>query len=94
MEYKTDSGLNPILESGRVKANSVRKILMNKKINPGDKFVIFDKSKGSIHKEVHVSDVGNTDHEFGRFPKLLKVHVVSINDSGKIDFLDSDVKWY
>lgn len=94
MEYKTDSGLNPILESGRVKANSVRKILMNKKINPGDKFVIFDKSKGSIHKEVHVSDVGNTDHEFGGFPKLLKVHVVSINDSGKIDFLDSDVKWY
>lgn len=94
IESITSSDLDTVHRSRRVKANSVRKILMNKKINPGDKFVIFDKSKGSIHKEVHVSDVGNISHEFGKFPKLLKVHIVSISDSGKIDFLDSDVKWY
>jgi hypothetical protein len=28
------------------------------------------------------------------FPKFVKIHVVSVEESGKINYLDSSVKWY
>lgn len=79
--------------TGKLKATSVKKILMEKSLNPGDKFIIYDKS-GNIRKEQYITDVGNTDHDYGKFPKLLKIHVVAIEDSGKINYLDSSLKWY
>lgn len=87
-ELDTDG--NP---TGVLKATSVKKILMEKSLNPGDKFIIYDKSK-NIQKEQFITDIGNTDHEYGKFPKLLKIHVVAIEDSGKINYLDSSLKWY
>lgn len=81
--------------TGELLANSCKKILYEKSLNPGDKYVIYNKAPGSIENSMNtITDVGNTSHIFGEFPKLLKVHVVAIEDSGKINFLDSSVKWY
>jgi hypothetical protein len=62
-------------------------------MNPGDKYIIYD-NNNVILKERHISDIGNTSHIYGVFPKLLKIHVVAIEDGGKINYLDSTVKWY
>jgi hypothetical protein len=69
--------------------------LYNRSLNPGDKYIIYNKVSGNIENSGNtITDVGNTSHIFGEFPKLLKVHVVAIEDTGKINFLDSSVKWY
>jgi hypothetical protein len=39
------SGANP---TGRLKTNSVKKIIYSNKLNPGDKFIIYDKNN-QIH---------------------------------------------
>jgi hypothetical protein len=31
---------------------------------------------------------------YGAFPKWLRVHVIAIEDSGKINYLDSTLRWY
>lgn len=38
--------------------------------------------------------MGNISHVYGSFPKWLKIHVVAIEDSGKINYLDSTLRWY
>ena len=43
---------------------------------------------------IHITDIGNTSHIYGAFPKLLKIHVIAIEDTGKINYLDSTLKWY
>jgi len=62
-------------------------------MNPGDKYIIYD-NNNVILEEKHISDIGNTSHIYGTFPKLLKIHVVAIEDGGKINYLDSTIKWY
>lgn len=79
--------------TGKLKTNSVKKIIYNNKLNPGDKFIIYDKSR-KIYGESHISDMGNISHVYGSFPKWLKIHVVAIEDSGKINYLDSTLRWY
>lgn len=79
--------------TGELKANSVKKILYQNKLNPGDKFIIYDTNK-KILQETHITDIGNTSHTYGSFPKWLKIHVIAIEDSGKITYLDSSMKWY
>lgn len=79
--------------TGELKASSVKKILYQNKLNPGDKFIIYDKNK-QILQETHITDIGNTSHTYGSFPKWLKIHVIAIEDSGKITYLDSSMKWY
>ena len=79
--------------TGELKASSVKKILYQNKLNPGDKFVIYDTNK-QILQETHITDIGNTSHTYGSFPKWLKIHVIAIEDSGKITYLDSSMKWY
>lgn len=81
------------IPTGELKANSVKKIIYNNKLNPGDKFIIYDKSM-KIYGESHISDMGNISHVYGSFPKWLKIHVVAIEDSGKINYLDSTLRWY
>nr|DAH81466.1 MAG TPA: hypothetical protein [Bacteriophage sp.] len=41
-----------------------------------------------------ISDYGNKSHIVGAFPKQFKINVVAIEDSGKINYLNSDLKWY
>lgn len=87
---KTDDGNNP---NGKLKASSVKKILFDSRdMTPGDKYIIY--SEDLKDNNQYLSDYGNIDHEHGRFPKLVKVHVVSIEESGKIVYLDSTTKWY
>ena len=91
-ELKLDSSNKPI-PTGKLKTNSVKKIIYNNKLNPGDKFIIYDKN-AVINSEPHISDMGNISHVYGSFPKWLKIHVVAIEDSGKINYLDSTLRWY
>ena len=91
-EPKLDSSNKPI-PTGKLKTNSVKKIIYNNKLNPGDKFIIYDKN-AVIYSEPHISDMGNASHVYGSFPKWLKIHVVAIEDSGKINYLDSTLRWY
>lgn len=91
-ELKLDSSNKPI-PTGKLKTNSVKKIIYNNKLNPGDKFIIYDKN-AVINSEPHISDMGNKSHVYGSFPKWLKIHVVAIEDSGKINYLDSTLRWY
>ena len=80
--------------TGELKASSVKKILYNNKLNPGDKFIIYDINNVISNSAQTITDYGNTSHVYGSFPKLLRIHVVAIEDSGKINYLDSTLKWY
>lgn len=91
-ELKKDESGNDV-PTGKLKTNSVKKIIYNNKLNPGDKFIIYDKN-AVIYSEPHISDMGNISHVYGSFPKWLKIHVVAIEDSGKINYLDSTLRWY
>lgn len=79
--------------TGKLKTNSVKKIIYNNKLNPGDKFIIYDKNC-QIHAEGHITDLSNPSHVYGSYPKWLRIHVVAIEDSGKINQLDSTLRWY
>ena len=81
------------IPNGELKTASVKKIIYNKTLNPGDKFIIYDKNS-NILSEQHISDIGNKSNTYGTFPKYLKVHVIAIEESGKINYLDSTLRWY
>ena len=76
--------------TGEIKSKSVKKIIYGNTLNPGDKYIIYssniDNSKNTL------SDYGVNGHNI--LPRLLKIHVVAIEESGKINYLDSSVKWY
>lgn len=78
--------------TGRLVASSCKKILYKKELNPGDKYII--SSSNLEENKNSITDYGNTSNIYGTFPKLLKIHVVAIEDSGKINYLDSTVRWY
>ena len=82
--------------NGRIKNTSVKKILLQDSMNPGDKYIIYTKqNNGNISDNGnYLSDYGNESHTHDQWPKLTKIHIVSIEDSGKIIYLDSSVKWY
>lgn len=73
-------------------SNSVKKVIYDNKLNPGDKFIVHS---GNIHDNMpRISDYGNKSHIIGAFPKQFKINVVAIEDSGKINYLNNDLKWY
>lgn len=71
---------------------SVKKVLIKRNLNPGDKFIVAS-SQVKDNKN-YLSDYGNTDHVHGGFPKIVKLHIVSVENSGKITYLDDSVRWY
>lgn len=86
-----------IILTGELKTTGVRKILYEKSnLNPGDKYVIYteDDTNALNKNKSTLTDFGNTEHLHNYWPKLLKINVVSIEDSGKIVNLNSSVKWY
>lgn len=91
--------LKDSIPTGVVKSMSVKKIVYgNKNMNPGDKFIIYeeaasDNSVLNVNKDT-LSDYGNILHNHNEWPKLLKLKVVSIEDSGRIVDLNASVKWY
>lgn len=73
-------------------SNSVKKVIYDNSLNPGDKFIVHS---GDIHDNIlRISDYGNKSHIVGAFPKQFKINVVAIEDSGKINYLNNDLKWY
>ena len=79
--------------TGKLKANSVKKILYgNRYMHSGDKYIIYSNNIDGAKQSL--SDYGNNSYNHGTFPKFVKIHVVSIEDSGKIVYLDSSTKWY
>lgn len=83
---------------GKIVNNSLRKIVYsNSNISPGDKYIIAWKNLEQEDKDL-ISNYGNEsqilDNNKYYWPKLLKVHVVSIEETGKITQLDSTTKWY
>ena len=84
-------------DNGELKRTSVKKVLIDKKLNPGDKYIIYTDSKDITNSPItknkdKLSDYGQKKHNID--PRIIKLHVVSIEDSGKITYLDSTTKWY
>lgn len=73
-------------------SNSIKKVIYDNSLNPGDKFIVHSRD---IHDNMsRISDYGNESHIVGTFPKQFKINVVAIEDSGKINYLNNDLKWY
>ncbi len=88
-ESDTDGNL-----TGKLKKTSVKKVIVEtKKLNPGDKYILYTENKNAItdNKEF-LSGYGTGSIEAN--PQNIKLHVVSIEDSGKITYLDTTTKWY
>ena len=89
--------VNPsdLASNGRIVTMSIKKDLFDKQLHAGDKFMIYtpEASQLTSNKD-KLSDLGNTQHTHNYWPKLTKIHVISIEDSGKAVVLDSTVKWY
>ena len=88
--------LNGDTPTGKLKAHSAKYILYQKTLNPGDKYIIYTEDQNAINDKNSetITDIGNTSHIPGTLPRLMRLHVVSIEDSGKITYLDTSVKWY
>ena len=78
------------IPTGELVATSVKKILYQNDMQAGDKYIVYYENLQSKH----ISDFGSTTHTKGSFPKFVKINIVSIEDNGKITYLDSDIKWY
>ncbi len=85
-----ENGTSGTRPTGKIKTTAVKKVLFQNNLHPGDQYIISAKNLNGSY----LSDFGNEDHLKGEFPKLWKINVVSIEDSGKINYLDSNVKWY
>ena len=91
-DFQGSDGSGP---NGEIVASSIKKILYETKdMTSGDKYIIYSAELDSAGNHEYLSDYGNTSHQHERFPKLVKIHVVSIEESGKITYLDSSTKWY
>lgn len=88
---KLDDKGNP---TGELKTSSIKKILFQNDLHPGDKYIVYAKDIDQTEVIETLSDHGNTDHIMGRFPKFVKIRIVSIEESGKMIYIDSNTKWY
>lgn len=90
---EVDSEGNP---TGNIK-NMNKKLILTNSISPSDKFIIYNKNSfvGREQTDDKIPPLsGWGANSIDEFPRLVKVHVVSYEDDGKIKYLDSTVKWY
>lgn len=80
--------------TGELKTSSIKKILFQNDLHPGDKYIVYAKDIDQTEVIETLSDNGNTDHVIGEFPKFVKIRIVSIEESGKMIYIDSNTKWY
>lgn len=97
-DLNTTFSSDELAKDGTIVNSNIKKIIFgNKNIGPGDKFIISWGDAG-INNIDRISNFGNSDMNLKEnenyWPKLVKVHIVSIEDSGKITYLDNDVHWY
>ena len=81
--------------TGKLKHNTKYVLLKNDKLNPGDKFIVL--ANETIYNE-RLADLyvdRNSDGEFEPIHNpILSLSIVSIEDSGKIVYLNNDVRHY
>ena len=97
-DLDTTFSSDELAKDGTIVNSNIKKIIFgNKNIGPGDKFIISWGQAGKQNKN-YISNFGNTLQSFAEgesyWPKLVKVHIVSIQDDGKLIYLDNDVQWY
>lgn len=83
---------NGKVPTGKLKTMSIKKELTQFDLQAGDKFIIA--SKDIDDQASSISAFGTKSCNNDDFPQLVKIHVVSVADDGKITYLDSSVKWY
>lgn len=94
---KTTLSSSDLAKDGTIYNNSIKKIIYQNTLNAGDKFIISWGSEG-IRNLNSISNFGNTQHNLknneGYWPKITKIYIVSIDETGKMTYLSDDVKWY
>lgn len=80
--------------TGNLISSSVKKIVYDRNLQPGDKYFIYQKVGEDGEEDSFKNFSDYNGERLNSFPKYLKAHVVSIQDDGKIELLDSSVKWY
>lgn len=82
---------------GKISNSKAKHVIYQDKLHAGDKYIISWGAEGVGNYDT-ISNIGNSSESLvnteSYWPKLIKVHVVSVEDSGKITYLDNDVKWY
>lgn len=91
-DQKQTLSMADFIKDGEVVTSSVKKILCSKDLNPGDKFIVY--SDNLEDSNTVITDYGNTSETLYTFPKEMRISLVAIEDSGKINYLDSTLKWY
>lgn len=84
-------------ENHEIISTTYRLVLLDKEVdnlNPGDKYTIYSTNSGISNNYGCLSDLGEDCKEIiGASPKNVTIHVVSIDDDGKITYLDDSIKW-
>ena len=97
-DLNTTFSSDELAKDGTIVNSNIKKIIFgNKNIGPGDKFII-SWGKAGLNNKNFISNFGNKTRSFAEgesyWPKLVKLHIVSIQDDGKLIYLDNDVQWY
>lgn len=81
--------------------NNIKVLLTDDNLNPGDKFcinckdIIPSKDGQTINPDSSIlSAYGSPEYDINALPRQLKLHVVSVQDDGKIIYLDDNLIWY
>ena len=97
-DLNTTFSSDELAKDGTIVNSNIKKIIFgNKNIGPGDKFII-SWGQAGLNNRNFISNFGNKTCSFAEgksyWPKLVKLHIVSIQDDGKLIYLDNDVQWY
>lgn len=97
-DLNTTFSSDEFAKDGTIVNSNIKKIIFgNKNIGPGDKFII-SWGQAGLNNKNFISNFGNKTRSFAEgesyWPKLVKLHIVSIQDDGKLIYLDNDVQWY
>lgn len=97
-DLNTTFSSDELAKDGTIVNSNIKKIIFgNKNIGPGDKFII-SWGQAGLNNKNFISNFGNKTRSFAEgesyWPKLVKLHIVSIQDDGKLIYLDNDVQWY
>ena len=86
----TDNTINGTL-TGDIKNVSKYVLLKNDKLNPGDKFIVYANEKISEESIAGLEKLNDTVFEKVTDDPIIALNIVSIEDSGKITYLNNDV---
>ena len=94
--FNSGTDVSPLLSDANffnkteVIATSIKTKLSNIKLSPGDKYVVYGDNIDS-NKAV-LSDYG-INRTIGSEPKMLSLRLATIDNNGKISYIDSDLNW-